>query len=43
MKIFIYLFLTLAFCVSSIAQNDNQQTSILIINANVFDGQNEKL
>jgi len=42
-KIFTYLFLTLAFCVSVIAQNDNQQTSILIINANVFDGQNEKL
>ncbi len=42
-KIIASLFLTLAFCASAMAEKAAPKPSVLITNANVFDGQNEKL
>ncbi len=42
-KIIASLFLTLAFCVPAMANDAAPKQSVLITNANIFDGKNEKL
>jgi imidazolonepropionase-like amidohydrolase len=42
-KIITFIFLALAFCTSAIAQAADPEPTVLITNANIFDGQSDKL